>query len=419
MKKAILVILSLLLALSPLMAGGGTQDAGGGGASAGPAEKIKVQLWHYHTSITAEYLTGVIGQYNALPNAPVFIEPQYLPRNELLKRYALGVVSNELPEIGMVDNPDSPSFAAMGMWLDITDRTAALPNPKYLDGPLNSGKLNGKQYTLPMRSNCLGLWSSDEMLKAAGVAKLPQTWDELLAVCEVLKKANPNVYPLGFCAAKTEEGTFQFLPWLLSTGATWDTMDSPDAARALSFYKTLADNKYVSPEVINWTQNDVMKQFASGNLAMMINGSWHVSTLRAEVPNMKYTVSNIPQDKKYASSLGGENIGMTKAAAGKEDKVWDFIKWFLSLEINTPYNTNLGTISPNLAAVNQYPNDPVMRAFEEQIKYVVARGPHPKWPELSNAVQEAIQETLTGTKVPAKAGADAAVKIKQINASIK
>jgi multiple sugar transport system substrate-binding protein len=307
----------------------------------------------------------------------------------------------------------------MGMWLDITARLATLPHSDYLEGPINSGNLNGKQYTLPMRSNCLALWSNDEMLKTAGVTKLPVTWDELLALCETLKNANPNVYPLSFSAVKTEEGTFQFLPWLLSTGTTWDGMDSAGAVKALTFYKTLMDRKYISPEVINWSQNDVEKQFASGNSAMMINGSWHVATLATDDPNLKYTVSNIPRDQRFSTSLGGENFGMTKAAAGKEDQVWDFFKYFFSLEVNVPFNTGLGTLSPNRDAKNQYLNNPVMQAFEEQIKFSVARGPHPKWPELSTAVQEAIQEAITGTKTPQRAGADAAVKIKAINASVR
>jgi multiple sugar transport system substrate-binding protein len=417
--KTKMAILSVLLGMALVVgvnAGGGQGQAAG---AAKPGEKVPVQLWHYHTTLTAETLEKVIAEYNARPDGLVSITPQYLPRNELLKRYVLGVVSNDLPEIAEVDNPDSASFAAMGMWLDITARAAALPNPNFLDGPLNSGKLNGKQYTLPMRSNCLGLWSNDAMIKAAGISQLPVTWDELLTVCEALKKANPNVYPLSFCAAKTEEGTFQFLPWLLSTGVNWEKMDSPEAVKALRFYKTLIDNKYISPEVINWSQNDVEKQFASGNSAMMINGSWHIATLAVDAPDLKYTVSNIPRDQKFSTSLGGENFGMTKAAAGKEDQVWDFFKWFFNLEVNVPYNTRLGTLSPNLDAKNQYPTNPVMQAFEKQIIFSVARGPHPKWPELSTAVQEAIQETLTATKTPQQAGADAAVKIKAVSASVK
>ncbi|GHT93377.1 ABC transporter substrate-binding protein [Spirochaetia bacterium] len=413
------IIVALLLGMVIItgLSAGGKQSASSKAATAGG--KTRIQFWHSESTERRLYLEKMVDRYNVLPNGKAFVDIQYLPSNELLKRYTLGVVSNELCEIAYIDNPDTASFAAMGMLIDITARAATLPNPTYLEGPFNSGKLNGKQYALPTNSSCLALWSNDAMLKAAGVSSLPTTWDELLAVCAALKKANPNVYPLSFSAIKTEEGTFQFLPWLLSTGVNWDKMDSPEAIKALTYYKTLADNKYISPEVINWTQSDAEKQFAAGNAAMMINGSWQIANLATDAPSMKYTVSNIPRDKVYASSLGGENIGMTKAAIGKEDATWDFLQWFLSLEVNVPYNTDQGIICPNLAATNQYPTNVVMQAFEEQVKYTVARGPHPKWPELSGALQDAIQETLTGTKTPARAGADAAAKIKVINDSIK
>lgn len=41
----------------------------------------------------------------------------------------------------------------------------------------------------------------------------------------------------------------------------------------------------MSKEVINWTQGDVMNQFISGNIAMMVNGPWQVPTMREQAPD--------------------------------------------------------------------------------------------------------------------------------------
>jgi multiple sugar transport system substrate-binding protein len=174
MRKSILFVLVSLFVLGHVSAGGNQAKAGGGTAG----EKTKVLLWHYWSNVTKAVFEEQVTQYNARPDAPLSIEFQSLPRNELIKRYTLGVVSNDLPEIGMIDNPDSASFAAMGMWLDITDKMKSLPNPDFLPGPLNSGVYKGRQYTLPIRSNGFGLWSSDEALQQAKVS-IPQTWDEM------------------------------------------------------------------------------------------------------------------------------------------------------------------------------------------------------------------------------------------------
>jgi multiple sugar transport system substrate-binding protein len=420
MKKKATAIIAISAALMLLSATAAWAGGGSEAPAAKPAQKVELTFWHYFSMATYDSIKVLISEYNALPNAKATIVEQYIPRNELLKRYTLGVVSNELPDLAMVDNPDSCSFAAMGMFTDITAKFNAWSDNKYQPGPLNSGAYKGKQFTLPIRSNCLALWTNDAMLKAAGVDKLPVTWDDLEVVAKKLQAANSKVYPLAFSAVKTEEGTFQFLPFLQSAGATVDSVDSPEGVKALSAISNLVKSKYVSAECINWTQNDVEKQFASGNAAMMINGPWHIPNLKKDAPDLKYTVVYLPKDKKFASSMGGENIGITKAAKNV-DAAWDFISWVLSTEKNIRFNKAGGTISPhsNASAEMQYPNDPVMKVFIEQLAYAVPRGPHPKWPELSAAIQDAIQQSILGAKTPEAAAKDAGAKIAQINASIK
>ncbi|HEY5465663.1 MAG TPA: extracellular solute-binding protein, partial [Clostridia bacterium] len=132
------------------------------------------------------------------------------------------------------------------------------------------------------------------------------------------------------------------------------------------------------------------------------------------------TVVYIPKDKTFASSLGGENLGITKASKNV-DIAWEFVTWFLGTENSIKFNIVGGTISPhsNASAEQQYPNDPVMKVFIEQLAYAVPRGPSPKWPELSSAIQEAIQQSISGAKTPTAAATDAAAKIKVINDSLK
>jgi ABC-type glycerol-3-phosphate transport system substrate-binding protein len=151
MKKAFLFVLTSLFVLGYASAGG--SQARAGGTSAG--EKMKIQLWHYWNNVTRSTFEELVIQYNARSDVPIDIELQHLPRNELLKRYTLGVVSNDLPEIGMIDNPDSASFAAMGMWLDITDKMKSLASPDFLPGPLNSGSY--KAGSIPFRSGAMVL----------------------------------------------------------------------------------------------------------------------------------------------------------------------------------------------------------------------------------------------------------------------
>jgi len=376
-------------------------------------DRIDIEFWHYWTGDIGYHADELVAEFNETAGGRVNVTAQWLPRTELLTRYALGVVSGELPEIGMVDNPDSASFSAMGMWLDISSHVESLPITNWIEGALNSGRFNGQQHTIPVRSNCLALWSNDEMLAAAGVDRPPQTWAELLEASAMIREALPDVIPFAFSAIRTEEGTFQFLPLLLSTGADWDTMDSPGAISSLQLLRDLLDNGFTSPEVINWVQADVQMQFSAENVAMMINGTWQIPNVYRDSPHISYTISNIPRDVMFATSLGGENLGLTTTARGIEDYVWDFVEWFMRDENLLVFNQRHGTLAPNLDLTVEmhFGNDPVWQGFQEQIVYARPRGPHPNWPEISSAIQIAMQEVLTGASTPEQAGADAAASI--------
>ena len=75
-----------------------------------------------------------------------------------MKQYTIGVVSGELPDCGMVDNPDHNSYASMGVFEDITDLYNSWDEAAFLEGSLNSCYYEDKLYGLPWGNNCLGLF---------------------------------------------------------------------------------------------------------------------------------------------------------------------------------------------------------------------------------------------------------------------
>ena len=58
--------------------------------------------------------------------------------------------------------------------------------------------------------------------------------------------------------------------------------------------------------------------------------------------------------------------------------------------------------------------DAALKVFQEQMKYAKPRGPHPAWPKISKAIQDAIQAALTGQMSAKDALDQAAEKIKGV-----
>lgn len=377
--------------------------------------KKTVTIWNYwETPKHQETLARVCKDFNSSQDK-IEVVTKYIPFADFKKQLSIGAAASELPDIVIIDNPDHASYSAMGIFADITDMLASWPDLKeYFEGPLNSCKLNGRLYGIPFGSNCLSLYYNEDMLKAAGV-KPPKTWDELKSVA--LKTTKGNVHGFGISSVQNEEGTFGFLCFLWGSGNTSFQIDNANGIRALSLVRDLAKSGAMPKEVINWTQGDVMNQFISGNLAMMVNGPWQVPTMRRQAPNLKWNVVLLPVGARPASDLGGENFGVVKG--DNVEEAISFLKFVASPAEMKTYINDFGYIASRKdVAATQFANDPVMKVFAAQMASAKPRGPHPRWPEISDALSLAMNESITGIAAPEAAAAkaqktiDAIVKVK-------
>lgn len=60
-----------------------------------------------------------------------------------------------------------------------------------------------------------------------------------------------------------------------------------------------------------------------------------------------------------------------------------------------------------------------MAVFADMMPTAKSRGPHVKWPEVSSAIQNAMQESITGRATAQQAMAGAKAKVDKINANLK
>ena len=320
MKRGLALLTVLAMTAGTLAGCGGSKDApaaeqpvqeeqvaeGAGTETAkedntGAEGKTEITFWHYMSEDKeGKFVNEAVEEFNNSQDE-IYVNAQYLPREELMKQYTIGVVSGELPDCGMVDNPDHNSYASMGVFADITDLYNSWEEANFMEGSINSCYYDGKLYGLPWGNNCLGLFYNKEMLDAAGIA-VPTTWTELEAACE--KLTTDSCKGLAISAIGNEEGTFQYMPWLLSSGGSVMDLTSDGSKESMTYLYNLIEKGYVSRECVNWTQADAEKQFAAGQAAMMINGPWQFSGLADDAPDLDYGVAKVPKadSGEYASA---------------------------------------------------------------------------------------------------------------------
>jgi multiple sugar transport system substrate-binding protein len=328
-------------------------------------------------------------------------------------------MSGNGPDIVTIDNPNVAMFAARGALVDLSPFLAKskVIDPKQIyTGPLENATWDHKVYAIPREVNTLALYYNEDMFKAAGLDpnKPPQTWDELYADAKKLTDNSKGIYGLAFSAIGTEEGTFQFLPFIQQADASWNSLNTPGATRAVQFWQKLIDGKLASPDTLSRTQSEAAASFINANAAMDIDGPWELPGI-SKGAKFKWRVALLPVEKAgspRASALGGLDHAILKTSKNPA-LAFAFLEYMYSQQ---PRAWNeFGLLPPTKTAVTKDPHWPeAYKVFTEQMVYARPRGPNPDWMQISKAIYTAMQQVLTHQADAATAMKNAQVEVDKV-----
>jgi multiple sugar transport system substrate-binding protein len=364
------------------------------------AEPKKIALWHIYARDFDMIYLG-IKMFNEANNGYV-IEPRLIPYVQINPELIRAIATDSPPDLVVINDPDIASYSSQGQFLDLTDRVAKssrIGASSFYKGPATSDHWRGRRYAVAREMNALALYINDDMFRAKGLdpEKPPATWSQVMAAAEKLTDPARHVYGFGFCGGI-------------------DRLDQPEALAALQFWTDMVTRGFVSRDVINQQQSEVMSTFLAGNTALAVGGPWELPRFAKEAA-FKWRVAPLPvkDDKNIqASSLGGFHFAIPKGAK-EVDGAFMVIEQMLDASI-FPQGWNTGGIlAPRSDIEIANPNWPqAYQVFRAQMITATQRGPHPQWSSLSKPLQQAIQEALTGTAPPSQALATAAAKVKTV-----
>ncbi|MVA78084.1 extracellular solute-binding protein [Agrobacterium vitis] len=386
-------------------------------ASTARADDVTLNLWSLDKDI--QPAPNLVKQFNALNNG-IKIEYRLLQFDDVVTEAMRAYSTGQAPDIIAVDNPEHALFASRGAFLDLTDMIAksdVIKPQNYFPGPLASVTWKDRYFGVPKATNTIALYYNRDMFKAKGLDPLkpPQTWDELLAAARKLNDPAKNVYGLAFSAKASEEGTFQFLPWAQMGGGGYDHINAPGAVKALETWKTIMTEKLASPDTLTRGQWDSTGTFNSGNAAMAISGPWELDRMLKEA-KFDWGVALLPVPSPGAersSGMGDFNWAIFSSTKHPAE-AFKALEFFASQDKDMFKNFGQLPARSDIAIppTGSPLKDAALQVFLEQMKYAKPRGPHPAWPKISKAIQDAIQAALTGQMTPKDALDQAQKKIK-------
>ncbi|RMC31577.1 ABC transporter substrate-binding protein [Paracoccus alkanivorans] len=376
------------------------------------AEPVELDLWtiddpgEYHYVMAEEFMAA---------HPEIRINVRTVQFDDMVNDLARGIAAGDAPDITYIDNPEVALFASRGMLLDLTPYIEAsdiVNTEDIYPGPLASVSYDGGIYGLPRGANTIALYYNADMFREAGLDpdNPPKTWDELYEAAKVLTRPEENIYGLAFSAQASEEGTFQFLPWVQMTGGDYDNIATEGAARTLELWKSFIGEGLASPDTLIRGQWDSTGTFNTGSAAMVISGPWELPRMSKEADfEFRATLLPVPEEGAERASALGEGDNVILASSDNPDEAFKFIE-FLYADMDRVWN-DFGYLPASEVEVTDPKFPEIYAVFAESMKYARNRGPHPEWPKISKALQTAIQTTLTGQ-------ADAAEALTQAQSAI-
>ncbi len=383
------------------------------------AEDVTISVWSLDRDI--QPAPNLIADFNKL-NTGIKVEYRQIQFDDVVSEAMRAYSTGQAPDIIAIDNPEHALFASRGAFLDLTDmisKSAVIKTANYFPGPLASTVWDGKNYGVPKATNTIALYYNKDMFKAKGLDpdKPPQTWAELLDAARKLTDPAANVYGLAFSAKGNEEGTFQFLPWVQMAGGSYENINSEGAVKALDTWKTIIDEKLASPDSLTRGQWDSTGTFNSGNAAMAISGPWELDRMVTEAKfDWAVTLLPVPEEGAERSSAMGDFNWAIFANTQHPAEAFKVLEYFASQDDRMFKDFGQLPARSDIAIpeTGQPLKDAALKVFIEQLKYAKPRGPHPEWPKISKAIQDAIQAALTGQMSSKDALDQAAEKIKAV-----
>ena len=291
---------------------------------------------------------------------------------------------------------------------------------------------DGKTYGVPDGTDTRGLWFNKEVFARAGLPAdwQPKDWDDVLDAARTVRKKVPGVIPLNVYTGKGvgEAATMQGFEMLLY-GTGEDPLYDPDARKwvtgskgfrdALEFVRTVYAEK-LGPDVSDALDPNAPTKVATewlpeGRLAIALDGSWlgnnWIPSGGSPWPEWDTVLGQAAMPTQHGQAPGKVSMsgGWTwaiPAKAANPDLAWEFIEVLGTKENAVRFNiANAGiAVREDVAEDPRYLESmPGIVFFTGLVEHTHYRPALPVYPQVSTAIQEAMEAVTTGDSSPGEA----------------
>lgn len=414
-KSAILLAVIAVISVSLLFTGCEKPSSSSSSTPSEASNIKRITIWDNEAN---DVLFSAIADYEfENPDVRIVVETQGATSLEM------AISAGTAPDIIMSPSDYMATYGQKGYTVDLTEFNADEIKPLFSDvtwGIANA--VPGKIYSLPFDSNIINFIINKDIFDNAG-ATVPTNYDEMIVAANKIKSfygADSGYYAytapfhsldsIGYKAW----GTFHYYWWLWRMGGDIFTEDGTDtrindsiAVEALQMLVDMKNNGLAPADYKLW-------DFIDGKVGMveMTTRDFFVYTLTANTGN--YEVALMPVLNEEIAPITGMGLYCYAVTSSSElrQEAYDFIKYYCT---NVDYQITYCKPNYFIPSLIEAQEDAYFKTTDwqiilEQAKYAKATPGVNNWLAIDDAIYDALELAVNGTKTP-QAALDAAAEV--------
>jgi len=325
-------------------------------------EKVVLDLWWSMSANNEEHKNhyAAIEKFNQEhPN--IEVKPQSIPLEQAKDKIITSANAGNPPDVADVLNEWLVSYHRMGILPDLTEDINKWEEKEKIPQNIwDTLSVDGKIVAVPSELGIRAFLYHEDMLKAAGAAEPPKTWDELLELSAKLKGQGVAPFGISGQSARAPQELIVYF-WQSGTDIAHQMPDgkyrnlwaeNPEelqkAVEVYELYKTMLKDGVINKDSASWGYRELDTNFAQGRVATTVNGPW-IKNYEAEQPeSMKdVQIAAPPYNTVPATFMEVGSFATFEGSEHKKEAI-TFMTWWLSEETQKLVNPGR---SPNTGVV--------------------------------------------------------------------
>lgn len=426
-KKFLSILLTGVMTASMALTGCGSGSKDTSSSKSKTEDKVvTIEYWQYFYEPKIKLMDKLIEDFQK-QNPNIKVVQKHFPYDSYQQKVSAAISSGTGPDIVNLYYGWVPKFVKAKALQPLPEKDFPVDTMEKEFAPMiKVNKIDGKYYAIPTAVRTMALFWNKDIFKANGLdpEKPPTNLEELVQMakkCTLRKDGKLEIEGLTF--QPTGQLHSWFRPILLTQFGQKPLSDdnkkvlwnaSENGYKAFEFLVDLVRKEKVGEN--NFFTDD-STAFINGKAALHIDGSYRLSGIAKQAPNLNYGVAPLPAHNGKQISFGSFwTNGITRNAKGEKlDASVKFLNFLTSSEVMKEWTKETGEIGARMSLVNdpEMAKDPKLAVFIKQLPvadsyFYVDEGADRK------ALIDAIDHVLLNNEDPRKALDEAVSNVQKI-----